>query len=49
MVEKGRDREGLWKILARHEGHIERVKSREAASRGMLTFAEVYKLVIVVS
>jgi len=38
-VEKGRNKEGLWRILARHEGHIERVKTRAVASRDMLNFS----------
>lgn len=43
MVEKDRNTEGLWRILARHERHIERVKSRTVASLDMLTFAESCK------
>ena len=43
-VEKVRGTECRKRISARHEGHIELVKSLAAAFRDMLTFAESCKL-----
>jgi len=40
-VENRRDTAGLLRILARHEGHNERVKSRATASRDMLTLLKL--------